>query len=87
VCVCVCVCVCVVFFIHTQVVGKKMPRYHLFGETVTIAEAMESKGVPTRVVIRCEFFLCVIIIIFFFFLLLLHIVMPCLLLIIMQIFE
>jgi hypothetical protein len=28
------------------VVGEKMPRYHLFGETVTIAEEMEQKGLP-----------------------------------------
>jgi len=28
------------------VVGEKMPRYHLFGETVTIAEEMEQKGRP-----------------------------------------
>jgi class 3 adenylate cyclase len=31
------------------VVGRKMPRYHLFGETVTIAELMEQKGVPGMV--------------------------------------
>jgi class 3 adenylate cyclase len=33
------------------VIGKKMPRYHLFGETVTIAETMEQKGTPGRVAI------------------------------------
>jgi len=31
------------------VVGCKMPRYHLFGQTVTIAECMESSGVPGKV--------------------------------------
>jgi class 3 adenylate cyclase len=31
------------------VVGRKMPRYHLFGETVTLAELMEQKGVPGMV--------------------------------------
>lgn len=29
-----------------------MPRYHLFGETVTTAEEIENKGVPGRVAIR-----------------------------------
>lgn len=33
------------------VVGRKMPRYHLFGKTVSMAEAMEQKGVPGRVAI------------------------------------
>lgn len=31
------------------VVGYKMPRYHLFGQTVTIAECMESSGEPGKV--------------------------------------
>jgi len=31
------------------VVGRKMPRYHLFGQTVTIAEEMEQRGVPGAV--------------------------------------
>ena len=31
------------------VVGLKDPRYHLFGETVTLANTMESSGVPGRV--------------------------------------
>jgi len=31
------------------VVGCKMPRYHLFGQTVTIAECMESSGEPGKV--------------------------------------
>lgn len=31
------------------VVGCKMPRYHLFGQTVTIAECMESSGMPGKV--------------------------------------
>ena len=32
------------------VVGRKMPRYHLFSETVTIAEEMEQNGLPGHVV-------------------------------------
>jgi class 3 adenylate cyclase len=31
------------------VVGSKDPRYHLFGETVTIAPSLESSGVPGRI--------------------------------------
>uniref|UniRef100_A0A146KJY5 Guanylate cyclase soluble subunit beta-2 n=2 Tax=Lygus hesperus TaxID=30085 RepID=A0A146KJY5_LYGHE len=31
------------------VVGKKVPRYHLFGDTVTIANYLESHGRPNRV--------------------------------------
>jgi hypothetical protein len=33
------------------VVGRKMPRYHLFGETVTIANEMETQGLPGQVCI------------------------------------
>lgn len=36
-------------YLIAGVVGRKMPRYHLFGETVTLAQAMESNGVPGRV--------------------------------------
>lgn len=31
------------------VVGLKDPRYHLFGENVSLAEKMESNGVPDEV--------------------------------------
>lgn len=31
------------------VVGIKDPRYHLFGETVAIAQSLESSGVPGRI--------------------------------------
>lgn len=31
------------------VVGQKVPRYHLFGETVTIANMMESTGQPREI--------------------------------------
>ena len=35
------------------IVGKRDPRYHLFGATVSYAEKMESHGIPGRVHCRC----------------------------------
>jgi hypothetical protein len=37
--------------VYAGVVGRKMPRYHLFGETVTLAQKFESQGVPKQVVV------------------------------------
>jgi hypothetical protein len=40
------------------IVGKRDPRYHLFGATVSYAEKMESHGIPGRVHCRCVRFSC-----------------------------
>jgi class 3 adenylate cyclase len=33
-------------FTVAGVIGKTVPRYHLFGNTVTIAEEVEKQGIP-----------------------------------------
>ena len=38
------------------IVGKRDPRYHLFGATVSYAEKMESHGIPGRVHVRYVLF-------------------------------
>ena len=40
------------------VVGLRDPRYHLFGDTVVMAEEMESHGVPDRVHISQDCYNC-----------------------------